>query len=83
MTLSQEIADNIDDGRHLYWYGSRLTQWADAARRLESDLNTKTAIMAGQQLYIARLEAQLDSLNRDVGKLLLLADLKKDIEELQ
>jgi hypothetical protein len=81
MTLSQEIADNtnIDD----VWYGSKLTEWSNAALQLENALNTKTAIMAGQQLYIARLEAQLDSLNRDVGKLLLLADLKKDIEELQ
>jgi hypothetical protein len=83
MTLSQEIAEDMDD----VWYGAR---WAAQARvmednitQLETIINTKTAIMAGQQLYIARLEAQLDSLNRDVGKLLLLADLKKDIEELQ
>jgi hypothetical protein len=52
------------------------------AQKLEDALNTKTAIMAGQQLYIARLEAQLDSLNRDVGKLLLLSDLQKDIKDL-
>ena len=79
MTLSEEMQDNIDDDA----WGSRLTRWSDMAQKLEDALNTKTAIMAGQQLYIARLEAQLDSLNRDVGKLLLLADLKKDIEELQ
>jgi hypothetical protein len=79
MTLSEEMQDNIDDDA----WGSRLTRWSDMAQKLEDTLNTKTAIMAGQQLYIARLEAQLDSLNRDVGKLLLLADLKKDIEELQ
>jgi hypothetical protein len=64
-------------------YGNIECVLASDYDQLAADLNTKTAIMAGQQLYIARLEAQLDSLNRNVGKLLLLADLQKDIEELQ